>query len=80
MVPVVPYAALQLGYALGGVVIVESVFAWPGIGTYLVTSIQTRDIPAIQACIAFIALSFSLANLLADLAVWWLDPRVRLSI
>jgi peptide/nickel transport system permease protein len=79
MVPVVPYVALQLGYALGGVVIVESVFAWPGIGTYLVTSIQTRDIPAIQACIAFIALSFSLANLLADLAVWWLDPRVRLS-
>lgn len=79
MVPVVPYVALQLGYALGGVVIVESVFAWPGIGTYLVTSIQTRDIPAIEACIAFIALSFSLANLLADLAVWWLDPRVRLS-
>ena len=80
MVPVVPYVALQLGYALGGVVIVESVFAWPGIGTYLVTSIQTRDMPAIQACITFIALSFSLANVLADLTVWWLDPRVRLSV
>lgn len=79
MVPVAPYIALQLGYVLGGVVIIETVFAWPGIGNYLVESIQTKDIPAIEACITCIALFFSGANLLADLAVWLLDPRVRLS-
>jgi peptide/nickel transport system permease protein len=77
MVPVVPYVALQLGYVLGGVVVIEAVFAWPGIGNYLVDSIQTRDVPSIQACIAFIALAFSGANLLADLAVFLLDPRAR---
>ncbi|MEJ2641293.1 MAG: ABC transporter permease [Desulfosarcinaceae bacterium] len=77
LVPVVPYVALQLGYVLGGVVVVETVFAWPGIGNYLMDSIQTRDVPAIEACIAFIALAFSSANLLADLAVFLLDPRAR---
>jgi peptide/nickel transport system permease protein len=76
MVPVAPYVALQLGYVLGGVV-VESVFSWPGIGNYLVTSIQTRDLPAIQACVGFIALAFSLSNLLADGCVKLLDPRAR---
>ncbi|MBF0202471.1 MAG: ABC transporter permease [Desulfamplus sp.] len=78
MVPVIPYIALQMGYVLGGVVVVESVFAWPGLGSYLVSSIQTRDIPAIQACIAFMALAFSLSNLAADFCIWLLDPRVRL--
>lgn len=77
MVPVAPYVALQLGYILGGVVVVESVFSWPGIGNYLVTSIQTRDLPAIQACVGFIALAFSLSNLLADGCVKLLDPRAR---
>lgn len=77
LVPVAPYVALQLGYVLGGVVVVESVFSWPGIGNYLVTSIQTRDLPAIQACVGFIALAFSLSNLLADGCVKLLDPRAR---
>jgi peptide/nickel transport system permease protein len=77
MVPVAPYVALQLGYVLGGVVVVESVFSWPGIGNYLVTSIQTRDLPAIQACVGFIALAFSLSNLLADGCIRLLDPRAR---
>jgi peptide/nickel transport system permease protein len=77
LVPVIPYVALQLGYVLGGVVVVETVFAWPGIGYYLLDSIQTRDTPAIQACIAFIALAFSSANLVADFAILLLDPRAR---
>lgn len=77
LVPVVPYAALQLGYMLGGVVVVETVFSWPGVGKYLVDSLQAKDMPVIQACIAFIALAFSGANLLADLALWVIDPRVR---
>jgi peptide/nickel transport system permease protein len=77
LVPVVPYVALQLGYVLGGVVVVESVFAWPGIGNYLMDSTQTRDVPAVQACIAFIALAFSSANLLADVTVLLLEPRAR---
>ncbi len=77
LVPVVPYAALQLGYMLGGVVVVETVFSWPGVGKYLVDSLQSKDMPVIQACIAFIALAFSGANLLADLVLWLMDPRVR---
>ena len=77
MVPVAPYAALQLGYMLGGVVVVETVFSWPGIGKYLVDAIESKDVPVIQACVAVIAILFSLANLAADLVLWMLDPRVR---
>lgn len=77
MIPVVPYIALQLGYMMGGVVIVETIFSWPGLGGYLVESIQTKDVPVIQACIAFIAMAFSGANLAADLGLWLMDPRVR---
>lgn len=77
MIPVVPYIALQLGYMMGGVVIVESIFSWPGLGNYLVESIQTKDVPVIQACITFVALAFSGAGLAADIVLWFMDPRVR---
>ena len=75
--PVIPYIALQLGYLLGGVVVIETLFSWPGIGKYLIDAIAAKDVPVIQACIAAIAFGFSLANLAADLVIWLADPRVR---
>lgn len=79
MVPVAPYLAVQFAHLLGGVVIIETVFSLPGVGKYLVDSINTRDIPAIQGAVVFVALMFSSVNILADLLIAWLDPRIRFS-
>ena len=54
----------------------ETIFAWPGIGTMLIGAVQSRDLTVIQATVVIIALAFTLLNLLADLAVIWLDPRI----
>ena len=77
MIPVTPYVAVQFAHLLGGVVIIETIFSFPGIGKYLVDSINTRDIPAVQGAVVFVALMFSLVNILADILIAWLDPRVR---
>lgn len=77
LVPVVTLVGLQLGHLLGGAVIVETIFAWPGIGKLLVDSIDARDIPMIQGGAVFMAVVFSLVNLLVDLSYRFLDPRVR---
>lgn len=77
MIPVITVAGLQLGYLLGGTVIVETIFAWPGIGKLLVDSIDARDIPIIQGCVVFIAIIFSLVNLLTDISYRFLDPRIK---
>ncbi|MCU1572565.1 MAG: glutathione transporter permease [Micrococcaceae bacterium] len=73
--PVVGIVGLQVGYLLGGVIFVEVVFHWPGLGQQLYTSITAHDLPIIQAGILFIALMFVVINLLTDLAVAFLDPR-----
>lgn len=78
MIPVVTVAGLQLGNLLGGTVIVETVFGWPGIGRLLVDAIFHRDYPLIQAAILFITAGFILINLLVDLSYVYLDPRIRL--
>ncbi|MCV7060488.1 ABC transporter permease [Mycolicibacterium vaccae] len=75
--PVVNVIGLQVGYLLGGVVFVEVVFGWPGLGQQLYTSITQRDIPVVQAGVLFIALAFVIINLFADTAVGLLDPRTR---
>jgi peptide/nickel transport system permease protein len=75
--PIVNIIGLQVGYLLGGVVFVEVVFNWPGLGQQLYTSITQRDIPVVQAGVLFIALAFVIINLLADTAVGLLDPRTR---
>lgn len=77
LIPVVTLVGLQLGHLLGGAVIVETIFAWPGIGKLLVDSIVARDIPMIQGGAVFMAVVFSLVNLLVDLSYRFLDPRVR---
>jgi len=75
--PIVTVVGLQVGYLLGGVIFVEVVFDWPGLGQQLYTSITQRDMPVIQAGVLFIALVFVLVNLLADMSVGILDPRSR---
>ncbi|HEX9497213.1 MAG TPA: ABC transporter permease [Mycobacterium sp.] len=75
--PIVNIIGLQVGYLLGGVVFVEVVFGWPGLGQQLYTSITQRDIPVVQAGVLFIALAFVIINLIADVAVSLLDPRTR---
>jgi peptide/nickel transport system permease protein len=70
-------AGLQIGYLLGGVVFVEAVFAWPGIGLLVYQSISQRDLPVIQAGVLLSALAFVLLNLLVDALHAVVDPRIR---
>jgi peptide/nickel transport system permease protein len=75
--PLITYLALQLGWLLGGTVIVEVVFGIPGIGLLAVTATESRDLSVIQAIVVTVAVGYVALNLLADLAVYALDPRVR---
>lgn len=76
LIPVVTVIGLQMGYLLGGAVVVETVFAWPGLGRLIVQAITARDFPVVQATILVLAGAFVLVNLLTDLACGILDPRV----
>jgi peptide/nickel transport system permease protein len=73
--PIVTVAGLQLGALLGGAIVVEHVFSWPGIGTLLVTAVRQRDFPVIQGTVLLMAAAYYLANRLADLGCARLDPR-----
>ncbi|MGP6169891.1 ABC transporter permease [Microbacterium sp. A204] len=79
MIPIVTVLGLEFGTLLGGAVITETVFAFPGIGRLLVASIQVRDYNVVQACVVVIAVGFVIINLLVDLLYAYLDPRVRLA-
>lgn len=78
MIPVVTVIGLQLGYLLGGAVVTETVFAWPGIGRLVVQSILARDFPVVQASVLILAITFVVLNLLTDLLYSVLDPRISL--
>ncbi|MCA1646759.1 MAG: ABC transporter permease [Chloroflexi bacterium] len=78
LIPVITVIGLQLGTLLGGAVIVESVFAWPGVGRLLVDGIGNRDYPLVQAAILVITTAFVVINLLVDVSYGYLDPRIRL--
>jgi len=79
LLPVVTILGLQLGTLLGGAVITEVVFDWPGIGQLLVDSIQRRDYPVVQACILVISIAYITINGLTEMVYAWLDPRIRLA-
>jgi ABC-type dipeptide/oligopeptide/nickel transport system permease component len=79
LIPIVTVVGLQFGALLGGTVIVETVFAWPGVGRLLIDSIGRRDYGVVQAAILLVATIFVLINLLVDLVYGFLDPRVRLA-
>ncbi len=76
LIPVVTVLGLQFGGLLSGAVIAETVFAWPGIGRYMIFGITGKDFPAVQGGVLFIALTFVLVNLLVDLLYAYLDPRI----
>lgn len=78
-IPIVTLVGLDIGALLGGAVITETVFAWPGIGRLAIESILNRDFPVLQADVFFMALCFVGINLLIDILYTWLDPRVRIS-
>ena len=77
LVPVVTVVGLRFGYMLGGAVITEQVFAWPGLGRLLVTAVTQRDIPMIQGALLIFGASFVLVNLAVDMLYTFLDPRIR---
>ncbi|MGI8873629.1 MAG: ABC transporter permease [Egibacteraceae bacterium] len=77
LIPFVTVAGLQLAVLLGGVVIVEIVFAWPGLGQLALTAVERRDYPVLQGTVLLLALTTVLINLAVDLAYAFLDPRIR---
>lgn len=77
LLPIVTLLGLQLGALLGGAVITETIFSWPGIGQLTIEAIQRRDYPVVQGCVLFISLAYVVVNTATDLVYGWLDPRVR---
>jgi ABC-type dipeptide/oligopeptide/nickel transport system permease component len=77
-IPIVTILGVQFGRLLGGAVVTETVFAWPGVASLAVKAIRTYDYPVVQGAVVLLALLIVLANLLTDIAVTWLDPRIRL--
>jgi peptide/nickel transport system permease protein len=77
MLPVVTVVGLQFGSLLGGAIITEEIFAWPGLGTYLVQAIRYRDIVAVQGAVMLIVVMFLVVNLLVDVLYAVIDPRTR---
>ena len=76
-IPVITVASLQFGNMLGGTVIVENVFAWPGVGDYLLKSINAKDTPCVLGAIVMFTIVFSVVNLLIDIIYAFVDPRIK---
>ena len=77
-IPIVTIVGIELGTLLGGSVITETIFAWPGVGRLSVQAIANRDYPVVQAAVFLLASTFVLVNLLVDVVYTYLDPRIRL--
>lgn len=77
LLPVITLLGLQLGVLLGGAVITETVFSWPGIGKLTIDAILKRDYPVVQACVLLISLAYVFVNVITDLVYAWVDPRIR---
>ncbi len=78
-IPIVTIVGIELGTLLGGAVITETIFAWPGVGRLSVQAIYNRDYPVVQAAVFLLASTFVLVNLAVDVIYTYLDPRIRLS-
>jgi peptide/nickel transport system permease protein len=77
LIPIVTVIGIQLGYLLGGAVIIEAIFAVPGVGRYALDSINMRDYPVVQGTVLFVTMIFVLINLVVDVLYAYLDPRIR---
>ena len=76
-IPITTIAGLQLGLLLSGAVLTETIYAWNGLGSYVVNAVSARDFPVVQGCVLIFAFTFVLVNLLVDLSYFALDPRMR---
>ena len=77
LIPIITLIGLQVGFLMTGAVLVETVFAWPGIGKFMVDAIFARDYPVIRACILLFSVIFLVVNLAVDMAYVAIDPRIR---
>src|SRR5262249_19354060 len=77
LLPIVTAIGLEIGYLLGGSVIVETIFGWPGVGREIVSAIDSKAFYVFQACVIMLALIFAGVNLMIDLLYAWIDPRIR---
>ena len=77
LIPTITVIGLQIGGMLGGSVLTESVFAWPGIGRLMINSIQGRDTPMVLGCILMFSITFSIINLIVDIVYGFVDPRIK---
>lgn len=77
LLPVVTVIGLQTGYLLSGAVLTETIFSWPGVGSWMVNAISSNDLPVVQGGVLVFAIVFVLINLLVDISYAWLDPRIR---
>jgi peptide/nickel transport system permease protein len=77
-IPIVTLVGLEAGQLIGGAVITETIFAWPGLGRLTVQALLNRDFPVVLAAVSFTSIVYTLLNLVVDLAYGWLDPRVRI--
>lgn len=77
LIPLVTVIGLQFGYILGGAVVIETIFTWPGVGLFTIQAILNRDYPVVQASVFILATAVVLINLIVDLLCVWIDPRIR---
>ncbi|MGB4408272.1 MAG: ABC transporter permease [Sphaerochaeta sp.] len=78
LLPTITIIGMNMGWLFGGLVVVETLFGFPGMGSLLMTAIKTRDVPLIEACVLLITVIFSLSTMLTDILYSYLNPRVRL--
>ena len=78
-IPVVTILGLNIGVLISGSIVTETVFAWPGVGRLLISSVVARDLAVVQFLVLLIALTMVVANLLVDILYSLLDPRIRIS-
>ncbi len=77
LIPIVTVIGLQFGALLGGAVLTESIFSWPGVGRFMVDAIRTKDFPSVQGGVLMLALAFSVVNLVVDILYAFIDPRIK---
>ena len=77
MIPIVTAVGLQFGQLLGGAMLTETVFSWPGLGRLMVDSIKSKDIPMVLGSVIFMAVMFSIVNLVVDIVYAYIDPRIK---
>lgn len=77
LIPIVTIIGLQFGSLLGGAVLTETIFSWPGVGRFMVDAIQARDTPVVLGSVVFMSVAFSIVNLFVDILYGYLDPRIK---